>query len=121
MGYRCTVCGEPSIDLCPCEHFDWTIVPLSEVVIGDLLVRPLDGLRYKVDQVTQLRTESPWTEDIFEIVTAQHKSFTLIAGKLPVQVRRWTKCSWPRCQLHCGYCMKFAEDGGKTRRPINSK
>ena len=100
---NCTFCGDPSIGPCTRKHLEWIIVLPSEVKPKDIYRNAVDGKTYVVARL------DPMESDGFVLVTAQKKKLNIFYPELPVLVRRWVLCGWPRCDLHCGKCMLYRE------------
>jgi len=125
----CTFCGDPATGLCERKHRQWTIVQPSEILAGDILMRP-DGTIYAVARVSlhkstaRHRPHFPATQpdplDEYIIETKQKRRFLILYPNLPVLVKRDVICGWPRCELHCGKCIGLAHDESERERMLQS-
>ena len=62
-----------------------------------------DGRTYSVLKVR-------FADDAFHVQTKQKTRFLIFYPELPILVKREIECGWPRCEFHCGKCMRYAEE-----------
>ena len=108
----CTVCGDPTVALCTRRHREIVVIQLSELQKGDLLLRPTSvvdptGGPWRMFLVTEV-TDCP--DGSVQIETGQSHTLYMLYPELPILVKREVACNWARCELHCGKCLRYAEE-----------
>lgn len=109
---NCTFCGEPAIGPCSRKRPAWTIIQPGELQKDDLIMRH-DGRTYSVLRVTE-------KDDAFHVQTKQKTRFLIFYPELPILVKREIECGWPRCEFHCGKCMRHAEEEERRAELLQS-
>ena len=102
----CSVCLDPSVALCSRLHREVIVIRLADLKTGDLLLRP-EGKLWHTFLVVRITKRKDGTTTV---ATGQRKDFELLFPELPILVKREVRCNWPRCELHCGKCMRYAEE-----------
>lgn len=104
MSQTCTYCGDPAISICKRLHLEWIIVLPREIKSGDIWKQPEREPLFLISKVSKRPSE-----DCVYIETRQGPRFRIPTLTLPVIVKRRVPCGWPRCELHCGKCLLYAE------------
>jgi hypothetical protein len=105
----CSFCGDEATGICKRKHRDWTIISPSDLKPADILIR--DGKIYAVSKVRYDKRG-----DAFHVKTGQGRTFVICYPELPILVKRLVECGWPKCDLHCGKCMRYAESEERRER-----
>jgi len=110
----CTFCGEPATSACKKLHLEWIIVLPLQIKSKDVL-RGVDGLLYQVLKLKRSKRD----DNAVQVVTGQRKTLVIAFLELPVLVKRYVVCGWPRCEFHCGKCMRYSEAEARREALLN--